>query len=698
MASRQSTLSSFFNVSNVRTAQSSEKKTSYEIKRKRCWVESCGNAFPGLRDSENGLICGTCERHRNLAGSSSFLTGCISYRITTIQAHFATASHIRCRETDMVAERQHEGNVPGPMDAVLNRLSDEEAALLKQKFNTAYFVMHHEMPWTVYPNLLKLQVKNGSNINFLKSYQSDKACSRFGGYIAQAVREPIQAALQEAKSISVMFDGATDCSVSEVEIIYCRLVKDGVPREYFVGLQELEHAHSNGVFSAINEAMIKFGCHDWLDKLVGAGSDGASVNIGRNNSVKTRMMEGRQHVVFTHCVAHRLELGVLSGIKDHPMLVTVQEMLYQMHKHYHYSPKALRELKTIAETMEDRFIKPQRLQGTRWLPHVMKASDALMKGYSAIRTHFEHVSQAGPNQATDAVKGRAKHLATKLQDWRVLRFMAFLQDLLQVVAQLSLTFQTSSITALEYLDAMEMANLMLVQLQAEPGEKFLEFTSHIHQNQDGCWQFKGQPIKHFDPDRLYDFRNVAESVMDKMNARFGHQDPVIQAARVFDCKDWPRDRQALALYGNAEITQLVAHFSHVLVRRGCDVAMIPQEWTSIKASLSRRFRNAAVLPTIQEVLHSAGPDNIAHLIEVILTLPMSSAVCERGFSAVKRIKSDCRACLNTETLDNLLCVSLEGPSLERFNATRAAHLWWTRGQRQRRPNFGNESDTDDDDL
>ncbi|XP_052813311.1 uncharacterized protein LOC128240640 [Mya arenaria] len=271
----------------------------------------------------------------------------------------------------------------------------------------------------------------------------------FGGYIAQAVREPIQAALQEAKSISVMFDGATDCGVSEVEIIYCRLVKDGVPREYFVGLQELEHAHSNGVFSAINEAMIKFGCHDWLDKLVGAGSDGASVNIGRNNSVKTRMMDGRQHVVFTHCVAHRLELGVLSGIKDHPMLVTVQEMLYQMHKHYHYSPKALRELKTIAETMEDRFIKPQRLQGTRWLPHVMKASDALMKGYSAIRTHFEHVSQAGPNQATDAVKGRAKHLATKLQDWRVLRFMAFLQDLLQVVAQLSLTFQTSYITAVD---------------------------------------------------------------------------------------------------------------------------------------------------------------------------------------------------------------------------------------------------------
>ena len=30
---------------------------------------------------------------------------------------------------------------------------------------------------------------------------------------------------------------------------------------------------------------------------------------------------------------------------------------------------------------------------------------------------------------------------------------------------------------------------------------------------------------------------------------------------------------------------------------------------------------------------------------------------------------------------------MEGPSLEQYNAERAVHLWWTEGQRQRRPEF-----------
>jgi hypothetical protein len=36
-----------------------------------------------------------------------------------------------------------------------------------------------------------------------------------------------------------MYDGATDTSVSEVEIIYVRLLQDGYPKDYFMGLVDL---------------------------------------------------------------------------------------------------------------------------------------------------------------------------------------------------------------------------------------------------------------------------------------------------------------------------------------------------------------------------------------------------------------------------------------------------------------------------
>ena len=37
-------------------------------------------------------------------------------------------------------------------------------------------------------------------------------------------------------------------------------------------------------------------------------------------------------------------------------------------------------------------------------------------------------------------------------------------------------------------------------------------------------------------------------------------------------------------------------------------------------------------------------------IDLLLTIPASTAVCERGFSAMKRIKSDHRASLTTQTI------------------------------------------------
>ena len=67
----------------------------------------------------------------------------------------------------------------------------------------------------------------------------------------------------------------------------------------------------------------------------------------------------------------------------------------------------------------------------------MKACQALLNGYVPIVTHFEHVSQAAPGQATAEVRGRATFMVRKLKDWRVLRFMFFLNDLVQILGNLS---------------------------------------------------------------------------------------------------------------------------------------------------------------------------------------------------------------------------------------------------------------------
>ena len=64
-------------------------------------------------------------------------------------------------------------------------------------------------------------------------------------------------------------------------------------------------------------------------------------------------------------------------------------------------------------------------------------------------------------------------------------------------------------------------------------------------------------------------------------------------------------------------------------------------------------------------------------------MPWSTAACERGFSAMNRIKTSHRSCLQHDTVNDLLHVSVSGPPLRAFSPDKALELWWTTAQRRR---------------
>ena len=106
---------------------------------------------------------------------------------------------------------------------------------------------------------------------------------------------------------------------------------------------------------------------------MGFGSDGASVNLGSRNGVATLLNNTVPHLIAIHCVDHRNELGVLSAIRDDDQLYRLQEVLIHLYKQYHYSPKALCELREIAAALDEACLKPVNLEGTRWLPYIHRA-------------------------------------------------------------------------------------------------------------------------------------------------------------------------------------------------------------------------------------------------------------------------------------------------------------------------------------
>ena len=55
------------------------------------------------------------------------------------------------------------------------------------------------------------------------------------------------------------------------------------------------------------------------------------------------------------------------------------------------------------------------------------------------------------------------------------------------------------------------------------------------------------------------------------------------------------------------------------------------------------------------------------LVEIIIILPLATATVERGFSAMKRVKNDWRSCLDTDILNMLLRITVNGCSFDVYD-------------------------------
>ena len=114
---------------------------------------------------------------------------------------------------------------------------------------------------------------------------------------------------------------------------------------------------------------------------------------------------------------------------------------------------------------------------------------------------------------------------------------------------------------------------------------------------------------------------------------------------------------------------------------------IPKEWLAFKMHV-RNLRTSDPKLVFRDLLRLP-PNNFIHilpLIEMMLTLSMSTAIVERGFSHMNNIKDSTRTLLGNNNLNNLLEVKINGPSLEDFAPEAAILHWMDKGKGTRHVN------------
>ena len=97
------------------------------------------------------------------------------------------------------------------------------------------------------------------------------------------------------------------------------------------------------------------------------------------------------------------------------------------------------------------------------------------------------------------------------------------------------------------------------------------------------------------------------------------------------------------------------------------------EHMSMHAVLSKLSTNST--------MHQMYPE-LTKLAQICLIIPVSTADCERGFSAMARVKTKLRNQMKNSTLNHSLRILIEGPPIEEFDFEKVLNTWKEHGHRR----------------
>ena len=443
--------------------------------------------------------------------------------------------------------------------------------------------------------------------------------------------------------------------------------------------------------------------NELYSKLVGFGADGASVNSGNKNGVKALLEKNAPWLVYTWCVAHKLELALKDALSG-TVFDNVDDMLTKLYSLYHKSPKKLHELKQLHDLLDFDFeegaMKPKRASGTRWIEFKLSALRIVLDKYGVYMQHLENLSADKEIRGTDRQK-----ILGYLRKWKsshMLLNVALFIDVLQPAVILSKAFQDNVIDSVETIYNIKRSKQSLDQLMSKAFED-LPSVKHVFnklKNTETTCIYQGIefPVQNFKKavaDVKASKNTVIESIHSTLDARLDGVSTIEleSVAKVLNTEHWKSLAEDEIEFADDMVTDLLAKFRPTLLKQGlcpntCDLEIL-DEWhdmvshtinflQSSKANYKKTWR------LLFDSSYSTKWKNILLLIQLLFSVPICNAKLERLFSKLRRTKNDERCSIGEERLTNVLRIVEEGPPLASYDSTPVVQMWLNK--KVRRPN------------
>ena len=536
-----------------------------------------------------------------------------------------------------------------------------------------------------FKKILNLVVKHDASI--AARFVNDGVVTRYTGKdiqneifetLAALVRDQIIDEVRSSVYFSVLADETKDVSKKEQISIVLRYLYRNEVRESFMEFKAAHGLDAQSLSQTILNCLQSYGL-DTTSCLVGQCYDGASVMSGIHKGVQSRVRECAPMAVYTHCYAHRLNLVLVDVCKSVRAVAGFFALLERLYVFVSGSVVHDMWMKVQRDLYPDQQPRQlQRLSDTRWACRVIACRNIRDRLEALVQLLLDIIGGSDSERAVDA-----RGLLSAI-DLKFVLLLNLFCDLLGNSQSLSAHLQSASV---DISKAVELVHALIDYLKERRDcRSFVHELFVMSKDQIDKCGIAEQSVRLPSQRRrkipaALNSSVVMETVghpeqidtedLFRQNAYF----PVLDCM-INELENRFSENANAILIGIQALTPSHATFLDAAYLKSfaelyrCDMEDISHELHQLKRLL---HRSAASFATDERSLVSLAsflePYRMAFhelykLITIALVIPVTSASCERTFSALKLIKTHLRNTMSDERLSNIAVLSIEATRAE----------------------------------
>ena len=485
--------------------------------------------------------------------------------------------------------------------------------------------------------------------------------------MARVVKNQICDEVRAAENFAIMVDETKDISKTEQISIVLRYLYESEIHESFLGFVAAEGLTADKLYAQIKEVLATCGIDRNL--CIGQCYDGAAVMSGCKNGVQKKFRADVPQAVYVHCFNHRLNLVLVDCVHDIQNAAEFFEAMESLYVFFAGSVphdefvKKQKEMSPSKQTIE-----LKRLSDTRWSCQEA-ACKAVKETLPAMCSTLYDVAK--DKNAKRAVSAKSMQ---SLIDFPFVITLVIMTSLLHVTKTLSDQLQSPK---LQLASAIDLVKAVVATLtDARCPEEFEKLWLEGNALWDKIVSVKKtRQVRQRQQSRLFDDFVVEaplgqrETLEDSTEFCTQVYYPVIDIL-ITEINERFSDISCAVFEGISALNPKSAKFldyellSKMALHYGINTTDLEGELRLVRRMLDKKRQDRGIeVSTPMDLANALEPHrdiliDVYRLVCISVTLPVTSASCERSFSALKIIKNYLRNTSGHERTSNISVLSV----------------------------------------